>query len=65
MTERQEKMGERSGSVSRESSFKWEELYEITKTLCNDRSKAVSAVKDKSRNLITEEETRTEVERPF
>ena len=31
------------------------ELFEITKTLCNERSKSVNVVKDKLGNLLTEE----------
>jgi hypothetical protein len=36
------------------------ELYEITKTLSNEKSKTVNAVKDKSGNLLTEETARRE-----
>ena len=39
---------------------KMKELFEITKTLCNERSKSVNAVKDKSGNLLTEETVRRE-----
>ena len=36
------------------------ELYEITRTLSNDRSKTSNAVKDKDGNLLTEESARRE-----
>jgi len=41
------------------------ELYVITKTLSNERSKTVNADKDKTRNLLTEETAKKEMWREY